>query len=604
MSNDNTPKQRSYRDVDVSDQEWGSDLIADLLKAYGFEYVSYNPGASFRGIEESLVNYNDNCPETVTVANEGLAVSIAHGYAKATCEPSLCFLHDTVGTLNGSMSIYNAYVDRAPILIVSGNGPLRKSKRRPWIEWIHSHLNQGGLVRDFVKWFDQPAHSDGVVESLIRGHNIAATPRTGPTYVTIDHDLQENTLESPGSIPDLEKLEPPTGPGPDPSAIERAADRLVAAEMPVIVTDQVGDSREAVDALVDLAEALGAPVLDASHYRSVRYNFPNTHPLNATETEIVQEADLLLALDVVDLNSIFVETVDPAAAEFADAIEGDVELIDIGLHDIDASSHIADYFGLQETDVSILSDTAIAIPELVDAVADRLDENSTARRRSEERSEEIARRHREQRDAWEREAEQVWDETPISLPRLTGELWDVIRDDDWVLVNGGLRGWPHRLWEIDEFDQYIGGMSGGGGVGYGIGAAIGGALAYEDTDRIPINLQADGDLMQFPAGLWTMARYDIPVFTVVHNNEALYNSTNHRMNLANYRGRDDSYERALIGTGLTDPLPDYATVAEGFGVTGYGPIKDPNELAPVLQDAWNDVKDGKPVLVDVQCQPR
>ena len=594
------PRQRDIRDVDVSQQEWGSDHIADLLKAYGFEFVSFNPGASFRGIEESIVNYNDNCPEVIEAGHEGLSVSIAHGYAKATGEPAACILHDVVGTLHGSMSLFNAYCDRVPILALSGTGPMRKSERRPWIEWIHTALVQGNAVREYVKWDDQPMHIDGAAESIIRAHKIADTMPKGPVYVTIDHDLQENSLDEPIDIPDLEKFDSPSKMAPDHDAIEEAADRLVESDLPVILTDQVGDSRKAVDALVELAELLGAPVVDT---RKRRYNFPNTHPMDLTGTEIYRKADTILALDVWSLNYTLKDT-DRVRNELTEAVDGEFDLINIGPHELGVSSFTADYYALRETDVPILADTELAIPALVDAVRERIDDDESLQRKTDERFEELKAKHEDQRAAWRDQAEEEWDEEPISTARLAGEIWNIIQDEEWVLVNGTLRGWPHRLWEIDEFDSYIGGQSGGGGVGYGVGAAIGGALAYSNTDRIPINLQPDGDLMFYLCGLWTIGHYDLPLFSVVHNNKALYNSTQHRMRLAEYRDRDASYERALIGTGLWDPVPDYAQIAEAMGVNGYGPIEDPDELAPALESALEDVKSGQPALVDVVCQPR
>lgn len=602
MSRPGGPRERTPRDVGVSRQEWGSDFVADLLKAYGFEYVSYNPGASFRGLEESIVNYNDDtAPQTIQTQNESLSVSIAHGYAKATDEPALCILHDTVGTLNGAMSVYNAYVDRAPVLILGGNGPLRKSERRPWIDWIHSNLNQGALVDSAVKWHDQPVHSDGVAESLIRGHNIADTLPKGPVYVTLDHDVQENELDEPIEIPDFDAYQPPTTLRPTAAAIEEAADRLVGAEFPVILTDRVGTSRAAVEALVDLAEALGAPVVESYYYHPSRFNFPTTHPLNFGGTDIHRRADVVLTLDVQSPAHFLEDVVDSATHETEPVIEGEYELITVGTQDLEASSLTHDYCALRETALSITADTAIAIPELREAIETAVGGDAG---RIEERRAELARLHDEQRQAWANAVEETWDETPVSLPRLSHELWEVIRDESWVIVNGTLRGWPFRLWEIDEFDQYIGGTSGGAGVGYGIGGAIGGALAYANTERVPINLQPDGDLMQVLSGLWTIGRYDIPLLTVVHNNGALYNSTEHRMALAAYRSRNADVDRALIGTGVNSPVPDYASIADGLGVTGYGPVEDPNNLASVLQDAWTAVTRGSPVLVDVVCQPR
>ncbi|MFB6097346.1 MAG: thiamine pyrophosphate-binding protein [Haloferacaceae archaeon] len=594
------PRRRTYQDVDVSGQEWGSDLIADVLKAYGWEYVSFNPGASFRGIEESIVNYNDDTPTVIETPHEGLSVSIAHGHAKATGQPALCILHDVVGTLHGTMSLYNAYADRVPVVALSGTGPLQKSKRRPWIDWIHTALNQGEMVREFTKWDDQPAAIDGVVESLARAHRVADTKPKGPTYVTFDHDIQEGEMDEPVEIPDLEKLGAPSRMGPDPEAVEEAADLLVEAETPVVLADQLGDSEVAVEALVDLAEDLGAAVVDP---RRRRFSFPNTHPMDLSGTEVYREADLILALDVWSLDYTLTDT-DRTRHINTDAIDPDTKIVDVGTQELEVSSLVADYYDRRETDVSMLADTELAVPAIRDAVRERLEADDAARRRAEERFEAFAERHDAQREAWLEQAEEEWDEEPISVARLAGEVWDLIEDERWVLVNGKLRGWSHRLWDIDEYDSYVGGDSGGGGVGYGIGAAIGAALAYEDSDRVPVNLQTDGDLMFYPNALWTMGHYQVPMLNVIHNNQSLYNSTDHRMNLANYRGRDDSLESALIGTGFWDPTPDYASMAESMGVNGYGPIEDPDEIADALAQAWEDVKNGEPALVDVVCQPR
>lgn len=589
---------RGDREIDVSSQGWGSDFIADLLNAYGFEYVPFNPGASFRGIEESIVNYADNSPEVILTPHEGLTVAIAHGYAKATDEPAVCLLHDIVGSLNGAMGIYNAYVDRAPILMLAGNGPVRESHRRPWIDWMHTATDQGTLVREYVKWDAQPAHLDGAADSIIRGYNIAATDPPGPVFISLDHDVQEIELDEPLDVPNLSKFNPPAPMAPDPAALDDAADRLVEASLPVIVTGRVGNNPEVVDTLISLAETLGAPVVDTK--KRHRYNFPNTHPLNLSDTTVHTEADVVLALDVDSILDVF-SRADTATHEL-EILHTDFELIDIGPHDLEASSLTGDHFEINETAVPILSAVENAIPALLERVTERLDAKS--RDRIADRFDSMEDRFADQRRGWEQTTEEGWEDTPISLPRLAAEIWDVIQDEEWVLVNGTLNNWSHRIWDIDSPEQYIGGYSGGGGVGYGIGGAIGGALVYADTGRTPINLQADGDLLSYLSGLWVLGHAEIPLFTVVHNNRTLYNSTNHRIQLARHRNRDDSFEQALIGTGLTDPTPDYAAAASSLGVSGYGPIEDPDELPAVIESAWKEAKNGMPVLVDVICQPR
>lgn len=594
------PATREYREVDVSGQEWGSDAIADLLKACGFEFVAFTPGASFRGIEESVVNYNDDDPRVIETPHEFLSVAIAHGYAKATGDPAVCLLHDVVGTLNGSMGLFNAFFDRVPLLALSGTGPMKKSKRRPWIDWIHTALVQGNLVRDYVKWDSQPADVGDAPGEILRALSIAETLPKGPVYVTLDHDVQECALDEPIEIPDLDRHEPPTSPAPDPAAVERAADLLVAAECPVIVVDQVGDSPAAVDALADLAERLGAPVVDSLYHR---FNLPSTHPMNCSGTDVVGEADCLLALDVwaLDWTLTDVETATHGRTRLTD---DDVAVVDVGTHDVEKSSLVMGFEERRAIDVPILADTRKAIPALAEAVDKRLAADPARAERADERYEQVAERHRDQRAAWRDAAEERWDETPIAPPRLAAELWDVVADEEWVIVNGTLDGWAQRLWEIDDFDQYVGGYSGGGGVGYGVGAAIGGALAYADSPRVPISLQSDGDLLMYLGALWVMGHYDLGMLSVVHNNRAFYNSTNHRMALAEYRGRDASEERARIGTGIWDPVPDYATIAEAMGVSGYGPVEDPDDLPAVLAEAWAEAKSGSPVLVDVVSAPR
>ncbi|MFC7216058.1 thiamine pyrophosphate-dependent enzyme [Saliphagus sp. GCM10025334] len=590
-----SPPARETKAVDVSEQRWGSDFVADLVKGYGFEYVTYNPGASFRGIEESLINYNNNVPQTIETPHEGVSVSIAHGYAKATGEPSLCILHNVVGTLNAAMSIYNAYIDRVPIVMLSGTGPLRKSHRRPWIDWIHSANIQGNLVRDYVKWDDQPLHSDGVAESFLRAAEISQTKPMGPTYITIDHSLQENELEEPLELPDFSKFDPPSRMAPDSRAIEEAAAHLTDAEMPLILVDTVGDTQEAVDGLVDLAETLAAPVMDIAWRR---FNFPTTHPLYFSGSDIYEKADVVLGLDVWDIDRVTPDS----SEKLTDAIDREFTYIEIGTHELEASGVFPNTYPARETDISILADTTLANPKLAEAVRKELEDDTRAQERVANRYDLLTEENEALRTAFQEEAEEVWDDSPISTARLAGETWNVIQDDDWVLVNNMFPRWAEKLWEFTEFDQYIGGYGGGAGVGYGIGASIGAALAYKGTGRIPVSLQPDGDLMQYVNALWVLGHYDIPLMAVMHNNRQMYNSTNHRMNLAESRGRDSTHESALIGTGYRDPSPDFASIAEAMGVVGYGPVKDPAELNKVLTAAWEDAKNGSPVLVDVVCQ--
>src|SRR5947208_10108785 len=237
---------------------YGSDLVVDLLKILGIEYVALNPGSSFRGIHDSLVNYESGRqpnPELILCCHEEIAVAVAHGYAKATGKPMAAIVHNVVGLQHASMAIYNAWCDRTPILVMGGTGPMNTSKRRPWIDWVHTALVQGNLVRDFVKWDDQPHDPASFPESFMRAYRIAMTEPRGPVYLALDAGWQEEQLQQPIPIPDVAKFPVPTALQGDPAALRQVAQLLAEAELPIILTDRTGRNPSAVQSLVELAEA-------------------------------------------------------------------------------------------------------------------------------------------------------------------------------------------------------------------------------------------------------------------------------------------------------------------------------------------------------------
>jgi thiamine pyrophosphate-dependent acetolactate synthase large subunit-like protein len=277
-------------------------------------------------------------------------------------------------------------------------------------------------------------------------------------------------------------------------------------------------------------------------------------------------------------------------------------LISISVSDLLVRSWTGDYQRSVPLDLAIAADTSIALPLLVGLVRERLVANGPARDRFSNRGAEWADRNRALRARWRQEAAAVADRSPLALPTVAATLWELIRDDDWWLVNGTLNGWARRLWSFRQPHQYLG-TSGGAGLGYGMGAAIGAGLAAHGTNRLTINLQADGDLLYTPSALWTAAHYQVPMLAVLHNNRSLYNSEEHAMNVARYRERP--VENAGIGTQITAPNVDFATLARTFDLYGEGPVTRPEELRPALERALHVVKEqGTLALVDVVSEPR
>ncbi|MFN8164229.1 MAG: thiamine pyrophosphate-binding protein [Solirubrobacterales bacterium] len=251
---------------------YGSDAIVDLLEAAGIEHVALNPGATFRGIQDSIVQ-RPGSPSLALCMHESVAVAVAHGYAKAAGRPMAVLLHNVVGLQNASMAVYNAWCDRAPILLIGGTGPKSKARRRPWIDWIHTANSQGEIVRNYVKWDDEPTDMASVPESFARAITAMSGEPAGPVYLCYDISLQEDELEEPLEL-DLGGYPNPTAPAPAPAALERMAALLGEARAPVILAGHCGGRAEEMEALGDLAESLGAPVIDTG----VRLALPTGHP--------------------------------------------------------------------------------------------------------------------------------------------------------------------------------------------------------------------------------------------------------------------------------------------------------------------------------------
>jgi len=577
----------------------GSDFMVDVIKSVGIEYICANPGSTFRGLHESIINYGANkSPELITCCHEETSVGMAHGYFKVEGKPLGVFVHSTVGLQHASMAIYNAYCDRVPVYIVAGN-VMDATKRRPGVEWDHTAQDQAVTVRDFLKWDDEPASLTHFAESAVRAYKMAMTPPMGPALLVADGELQENPVPEGASL-HVPKLTSASAPQGDSGAVAEAARLLVAAESPVLVADLAARTSAGMALLVQLAEALQAPVIDLGG----RMNFPSRHPLNHTYNRraLITDADVILALEVGDFWGSVNSFRDQLNRTSVSITRENVKLISITAGDLYLKSNYQDFQRYTEVDLAIAADAEQTLPSLLEAV-----KRQTTPDRSnvfEQRGKNLATAHQELLETARKQATYGWDATPISTARLSAELWAVIREKDWALVSETypwVSDWPQRLWTFDKYYQFIGG-AGGHGVGYGAPAALGAALAHRKHGRLAVNIQCDGDLMYAPGVLWTAAHHRIPILNVMHNNRAYHQETMHIQRMANRHNR--GITRAGIGTTLEGPGIDFAKLAQSMGVHAEGPISDPKDLGPALQRALEVVESGEPALVDVLTQPR
>ena len=582
----------------LTESRSGSDFMVDVIKSLGIEYVCSNPGSSFRGLHESLINYGGNKnPEFITCCHEESSAAMAHGYFKIEGKPLAILAHGTVGLQHASMAIYNAWCDRVPVYIIVGN-ILDATKRIGPVEWAHSVQDAAAMVRDYVKWDDAPASLPHFAESAVRAYKIAMTPPTLPVLLVADAELQENPIADNLAlhIPKLGAFAPPEG---DSAAIAEAARMLVNAQNPVILADRLARTPAGIKNLVDLAESLQAPVIS----RPGRMNFPSRHPLNQTGRAnfLIREADVLLGLEMSDFWGNVNSFRDQMRRTSEPLIKPGTKLISINADDLYTKSNYQDFDRLPEVDLAIAADGESTLPALTEAVKRLMTDDQ--RRACEQRGAQLA-KARQQILERDREAAAVaWDASPISTARLCAEIWNQIKDRDWSLVSTTVfqSDWPQRLWNMDKHYHYIG-TQGGYGIGYGAPAAVGAALANRKYGRLSVNIQCDGDLMYAPGVLWTAAHHQIPLLSVMHNNRGYHQEVMQVQIMADRRNR--GIDRANIGTTITAPYIEYAKLAQSMGMYGEGPISDPKDLAPALKRALDVVNRGEPAVVDVLTQPR
>ena len=567
---------------------WASDVMAEVIHRLGFKYISLTPGASYRGLHDSLVNYLGNRdPQLILSLHEENAVSVAHGYAKVTDEPLAVGVHANIGLMHAVMAIYNAWCDRVPMFILGATGPVDASQRRPWIEWIHTSKDQAAMVRQFIKWDDQPASVGAAAESLLRASKITRTAPFAPVYVCLDQALQEQALDGEAVIPDVERYRPPPPPAPAPDALREAAAALRAAKHPVILPGRCSRRQDAWDARVALAEALNARVISDT---LVAANFPSRHPLHVEaprpflskgQQDALRQADVILSLDRADLAGTL-RTVWPDDKVSA-------KVISVTLDQHAHNGWTMDHQGLAPVDITLLTHPDAAVPALLAEI---------------EGGGPVA-------SAWPDAGGKpgggtppvAKDAGPISMDDLAACFNDAAAAAEKPVTLTRLPfGWPSGAIGFEGPLDYLG-RDGGAGVGSAPGMAVGAALAIREMggERLAVTVTGDGEYIMGLTALWTAARYRLPLLVVVADNRSFYNDVEHQERMAKARNRP--VENKFIGMEIDGPPMNLAGLARDQGLEGIGPIEDVNDLPGALAEGFKAVADGRAVVIDVVVVP-
>jgi len=495
-------------------------------------------------------------------------------------------LHSNVGLMHATMTIFNAWCDRIPVIIFGATGAVDAARRRPWIEWIHTSIDQGALVRDYTKWDDRPVSLPAAAESMLRASMLARTAPRAPVYVCFDVNLQEERAPDNLPLPDVSRFKTPLPQQPAAEAIKQAAELLVNARNPVILIGRVGRSQEGWNQRVELAEALNAKVITDIKQGAV---FPTHHPLLAAAPGLrvpepgmkaLREADVVLSLDWVDLAGML-KTAMPDGAVPSQVLQCSV---DPYIH----RGWSMDYQGLAPMDMQLLCEPDVLVPLLLEEV-----------------------RKLRAADAAMKPARSY---APVvkSMPAEVSDPDRVIgiRDFGWLMQRLNVAqdityirlplGWSGDTCRFEGPYDFLG-SDGGGGIGGGPGMAVGAALALRDSGRLPVAILGDGDFMMGSSAIWTAARYEIPLLILVSNNQSFFNDELHQERVAIERGRP--VENKWIGQHIGGPDIDIAALAKAQGAVGFGPVLRAGDLEAVIVEAMAQVRAGKTCVVDVRVRP-
>jgi thiamine pyrophosphate-dependent acetolactate synthase large subunit-like protein len=552
---------------------FGSDVIAEALRSLDIPYIALTPGASYRGLHDSIVNYLGNAkPQMLLCLHEEAAVAIAHGYAKVTGKAMATAVHSNVGLMHASMAIFNAWCDRMPVVVLGATGPVDAIKRRPWIDWIHTARDQGALVREYTKWDDQPSSPGAAREAILRGTWIANTVPHGPVYINFDAELQEAKISEQLPPIDVARYMPQVSTAAPADLIRQAASMLKDAKQVLILAGRASRDPDVWNARVALAEALNARVVTDL---KIGASFPTDHPLyvgspralTPDSVEGLKNIDVVLSLDWVDL----------AGALRFFGPSPSAKVIQISLDHRIHNGWSMDHQGLPPVDLLLSADPDLVVPELVKEIGKSSKPHampgphkSSDKEPAGFTNEHIARNLRK-----------VLGDRAVTYTHLPLS-WD----DSWITFR-------HPL-------DYVG-SDGGGGVGGGPGISVGAALALKGSGRLPVAICGDGDFLMGVTAVWTAVHYKIPLLFVLANNRSFYNDELHQERMA--RARNRPIENKWIGQRMSDPDVDLAAMGRAQGAQGFGPVTKPGELAGVLEKAIAAVDAGGVAVADVRVEP-
>jgi len=553
----------------------GADAFLEVINRYGVEHIFFNPGIDNAPLLETISGYSASgkpSPRGILCLDESVAMHAAHGNYMATGKAQVVLVHSELGTMQIGGALHNAQWGRVPVIFCAESlGPSGR------VNWRQEPFDQGGIVRNVVKWDHQLEKGEDLREILQKAFQIATSEPYGPVYVILPRDIYHTEMTSAYVYAEKEYAPYISTPGIDINILEDVSDRLIKANNPLIITGYSGRNQQAVSELVLLAETLCARVLTAD----VWMNFPNNHPLFAVidpdtpwgGPSYLTAADLILAIDYDMHYAAPPDVPDPDSI----IIHMDMDLRKKG-----------ENLWKRIPDLSLLADSGIAIPALRDMISKKL--TSYDRERLKRRFDDIKREHDRLRKKWHSMAVSSHKQTPVTADWLCHCINEVIADET-IIVNQTITPSASVVHQIKRTQPGSMFSCAGGSIGWALGAGLGVKLGFPDRDVI--SLMGDGAFVYGcpVATLWSAVFYNAPFLSIIFNNQG-YNAI--RMLFKK------TYNVANMGADIPNP-PDYAMVAQSCNAYGRT-VEDPSDVIPSLRKALEQIRNGKPAVLDVRLK--
>ena len=550
------------------------EAFIEVLNSHGVENVFFNPGIDNVPMLETIAKYRASgkkSPRSILCLDEFVAMTAAHGNYMVTGKPQAVSVHSELGALQVGGSLHNAQWGKVPVVMYTESlGPAQRTN------WRGDAFEQGIMARNFVKWDHQTGENEDISEAFHEAFRIAMTEPYGPVYLTLQREelwsTDNNNTKASKNAPTAEPL-----PEPDEKSLNQAAEILLAAENPLIITGHSGRNLETPPLLVQLAETLAARVQTSD----TRMNFPSTHPLTLKTAPgqgrgnpTITTADAVLAIDY-----------DMAYAGLPIGPKPEAKIIHI---DIDFTKRGVPLWNRQP-DIMIRAHSGKAIEILLKILQGQI--TTEKKQQLHERSRRIEAEYNRLSKEWRALASKQTSNKPITANRLAYCINEVI-DEDTVIVNQTIS--PSVIVANQLMRTKPGTLlsCAGGCIGWAPGAALGAKLAL--PDKTVISLMGDGAFIYGcpEASLWSAGFYKAPYLAIIFNNSG-YGAIKGLFR--------ESYDVENMGADIPTP-PDYAKIAEACNAYGRT-VEEPDEIIPAMEEALSKVKEGQPAVLNVKLEP-